>query len=184
MSAAFDLPPPDALAIAALVSSQSGDADSVLAAAAAALRAEGWRVRGLLQAFRPGDGNCRIELIDLDDGSRHAITQDLGRGSEACCLDAARLADASAVMRRIAAEGADLAVFNRFGGLEAEGEGFAAEMLELMSAGIPVIAIVPYRHLAAWRIFTGGLATELVAEAGAVEAWFQRVRMRPVSPPS
>lgn len=177
MSAAAPAPSPDLLAIAAVVSRRYGDADRAVAAATAALRRDGWRVRGLLQAFQPAAGNCRIELIDLDDDSRHPITQELGSSSEACCLDTARLADASAVMRRIAIEGADLAVFNRFGGLEAEGAGFAAEMLDLMSAGIPVVAIVPERHLAAWREFTGHLAAELEPDPEELKSWFLRARL-------
>ena len=78
-------------------------------------------------------------------------------------------------MRRIAVEGADLAVFNRFGALEAEGGGLAAEMLELMSRGQPVLVIVGERHLDAWRNFTGGLASELPATTDALNRWFREI---------
>ena len=71
-----------------------------------------------------------VVLIDLENEQRYPITQDLGPGSAACALDPGLMADAAQVMRRIADEGADLAIFNRFGALEAEGGGLAAEMLE------------------------------------------------------
>ena len=60
------------------------------------------------------------------------------------------------MLRRIAGEGADLAIFNRFAAMEAGGDGLAAEMLEVMSGDIPVLTVVPPKHLAAWRHFTGG----------------------------
>lgn len=158
--------------IAALVPRPGQDADRVVREFVAALRGRGLRVRGLLQELCPGDGDCTVVLVDLDDGRRYPITQDLGTCSVACRLDASLLAEASAVMRRIATEGADLAIFNRFGGLEAEGDGFAAEMLALMTMDIPVLTVVPAKRLCDWRNFTGEFAVELPADAAALAAWF------------
>lgn len=160
------------LPIAAIVTRSSGEANHLIADFAARQRAAGRRIRGLLQELYNCDTGCQIALVDLDDGTRYPITQDLGSGSTSCGLDPARIAEAGVVMRRIVAEGADLAVFNRFSGLEAEGGGFAAEMLALMSQGQPVLTIVPEKHLADWRHFTGGLACELPPDATALETWF------------
>ena len=158
--------------IAAIVTRASGEANRLIADFAVRHQAAGWRIRGLIQEQPACDDGCRIFVVDLDDGTRYPITQDLGPGAESCGLDPSLIAEASGVMRRIESEGADLAVFNRFGGLEAEGGGFAAEMLSLMAGGIPVLAIVPDRHLAQWREFTGGLSAELPPSATALDAWF------------
>jgi hypothetical protein len=162
--------------IAAVVTTKSGEVDALIADLAQALRNDGWRVRGLVQAVHTGDAACQIALVDLDYGTQYPITQDLGSGSLACRLDSSLVAEASIVMRRLAEEGADLAIFNRFGGQEAEGGGFAAEMLALMAQGIPVLTVVPARHLAAWRTFTGDFAVELSAERTVLEQWFLAVQ--------
>lgn len=160
-------------AIAAIVTRHAGEADGLLAAFAARQRAAGRRVRGLLQqTVACDDERCTYAVVDLDDGRSYPISQDLGRGSQSCSLDPALIAEAGAVMRRIGVEGAELAIFNRFGGLEVDGDGFAGEMLALMAGDIPVLTVVPERHLAAWRHFTGGLARELAATPEALDAWF------------
>jgi len=166
------------LPIAAVISRASGDADDLLAACAARWQAEGRRVRGLLQANCESAGKCRLSLIDLADGSVMPITQELGSGSSACSLDPQRLTEAGNALRRALAEGADLVIVNRFGALEAAGEGFAAEMLEIMSRGIPLLTVVPLPRLEAWRHFTGGLGVELAAEAAALTAWFAALGKR------
>lgn len=165
------MPEPHISAIAAIITRSSGEANRLIADFATRQRAAGWRIRGLIQE-QAGNDEGGIVLIDLDDGTRYPITQDLGTGTASCGLDPARIADASHVMHRIANEGADLAVFNRFSGLEAEGGGFAAEMLLLMSSGMPVLAIVPEHHLLQWRKFTGGHSTELPPATAALENWF------------
>ncbi len=164
------------LPIAAIITRSSGEANQLIADFAARQLAAGRRIRGLLQELYDCDQSCQIALIDIEHGTRYTITQDLGPGSESCGLDPALMAEAGSVMRRIADEGADLAIFNRFSGLEAEGGGFAAEMLSLMSQHIPVLTIVPERHLTDWRHFTGGLASELPADAEALEGWFGGLR--------
>lgn len=160
------------LPIAAVVSQISGDANALIIDFAARQRAAGRRVRGLVQELTMCDNGCQVVLIDLDNNARYRITQDLGAGSTSCGLDPARIAEASCVMRRIADEGAELAIFNRFGGLEADGGGFAPEMLALMSEGIPVLTVVPAGQLERWRHFTGGLGSELPACAAALDDWF------------
>lgn len=167
---------PSPLPIAALVTRSSREADQLIADFTRQQQAAGRRIRGLRQTLEACDNSgCMVILIDLENERRYPITQDLGPGSAACGLDPGLIADAAQVMRRIAVEGADLAVFNRFGALEAEGGGLAAEMLELMSRGQPVLVIVGERHLDAWRNFTGGLASELPATADALNRWFREI---------
>lgn len=83
------------------------------------------------------------------------------------------MADASLILKRIADEGADMAVVNRFGKQEASGRGFAAEMLDIMSRGIPLLTIVQDEYLPAWREFTGGVAAELPSNFEHVMGWLR-----------
>ena len=159
--------------IAAIVPNGTADIDATISAFARDLLAAGWRARGLLQEFQAEGPNCEVTLVDLADGTRYGISQRLGSQSTACRLDPGALADASVVMRRIADEGADLAIFNRFAAMEAGGDGLAAEMLEVMSRDIPVLTVVQQKHLAPWRHFTGGLAAELPPERPALDGWFR-----------
>ena len=159
--------------IAAVVPNGAADIDALISAFAHDLIAQGWRVCGLVQEFLADGPNCEVTLVDIAAGTRYGISQRLGSQSTACRLDPGALAEASVVMRRIADENADLAIFNRFAAMEAAGDGLAAEMLALMSNDIPVLTVVQQKHLAAWRHFTGGLAAELPAERSALEGWFR-----------
>lgn len=150
-------------------------ADDLVSSFAASLIRRGWRIGGLVQLAQPGPHGCNFSLLDLARGTRYPITQNLGEHAEACRIDTASLAEASCVYRRIAEEGADLVIFNRFSSLEAQGQGFSAEMLQLMSQGLASLSIVPERHIAAWHEFTGHVAIELPATRVALEAWFDGV---------
>ena len=175
--------PPPAPRIAAVVPNGAADIDATVSGFAHDLIARGWRVRGLLQEFEAAGPNCEVTLVDLSDGTRYGISQRLGSESTACRLDPGALAEASVVMRRIAGEGADLAIFNRFAAMEAGGDGLAAEMLEVMSSDIPVLTVVQPKHLAAWRHFTGGLAAELEPRREALDSWFFATRNPPAPAP-
>ncbi|WP_083650865.1 DUF2478 domain-containing protein [Azonexus hydrophilus] len=165
----------DPLLIAAVVPPPGINADLPVRAFVADLRARGVRVAGLLQDMLPTASGCNICLVDIETGDSYPISQRLGSQSASCTLDPGALADASRVMRRIAEDGAELVVFNRFSGMEAEGDGFAGEMLDFMSCAIPVLTIVQEKHLPAWRHFTGGMACELPPEAQALDDWYARL---------
>lgn len=162
----------DSVKIAAVVRRGDDDVDAVVAAFAKSLIERGWRVRGLVQVMQEVAGGCLVSLVDLANGEIRPITQSLGAHSSSCCLDPSAIAEASTVMRKIVGEGADLAIFNRFSALEAAGGGFQAEMLALMAEGIPCLVIVPEKHLAVWRDFSGGLASELPVSRESLEHWF------------
>jgi hypothetical protein len=170
--------------IAALVPADDENADRVLHAFVAGLQSRGLLVRGLAQEMCSTEYGCSVSLIDLENGERYGISQNLGRLSSSCTVDPQGLADASIVLRRIAEDGADLAVFNRFSGMEAGGEGFANEMLEIMSSDIPTLVIVREKWLPAWREFTGGLACELRPDVAALDAWFAAIAAAQAATPS
>lgn len=153
-----------------------GSVDALLAALAARLRESGVRVRGLLMTRPTAERGCAatMVLVDIDTQEGYLVSQPLGRNSTACRADPQGFARASAVLRRAADETPDLVIVNRFGGLEVEGGGFRAELLELMTREVPLLTSVGARHVPDWQQFSGG-ATLLPADPAVVEAWLRKV---------
>lgn len=165
------------------------DEDRLVRAFCRTLQDQGWRVGGIAQQRQsvPGQAKQRVQLVDLRTGQTYAISQNLGPLSQACCIDAGRVADASTVLREALRDRVQLAVTNRFGELEAGGGGFAAEIAAFAEAGIPLLTVVAHKHLEAWRRFTGGLGQELPADMAALQSWFAQVaqiaQVAPVAQP-
>lgn len=164
----------DTITAAAIVHAGKGDADGPLLEFVQRMRLAGHVVRGLVPGPQSDPDNCATRTVrDLEDDTIYPISQDLGKESTACCLDPGALIKAGVVLRRALDDHADLVIVNRFGILEADGEGFSAEMLELMSRGVPLLTVVSQPYLNAWREFTGGMAIELPPDAGLVMQWFE-----------
>ena len=163
-----------ALPIAAIVYDTRGAADGPMADFARSLRERGCKVRGLVQEqTRDGPGGARrMMLTDLESGERFDISQKLGAASGPGCVDPGVLAAASTALRRALAQDTDLVMVSRFGELEAAGGGFAAEMLELMGEGVPLLTAVGEKYLESWRRFTDGAGAELSANPESLDAWF------------
>lgn len=167
-------------ALAAIVHAGKGSADAVLLGFAQRLSEQGLVVRGLVPGPQADPGDCAARTVrDLEIGDIYPIGQNLGKQSGACCLDPGALLAAGVVLRRALEGPADLVIVNRFGIQEAAGDGFCAEFLELITRGYPLLTVVSHTYLPAWREFTGGMATELSADAEALLAWFERIRNRP-----
>ncbi|MCD0503461.1 DUF2478 domain-containing protein [Bordetella petrii] len=166
-------------AIAALVYSQPPHgADELLAAFAADMQARGHRIHGLVQretTAPDGRGRPQRRLADLRTGRLYRLSQDLGPGSRACSLDPGALSGASQVLRDALQARAELVIANRYGAQEAEGGGFAQEMLALMSEGIPLVTVVSGALLPAWRRFTGEGGVEMPVARAALQAWFDQL---------
>ncbi|MGE4280539.1 MAG: DUF2478 domain-containing protein [Magnetospirillum sp.] len=162
-----------AILCAAIVYDDGTNANSVLEDFASALRAQGVRVKGLIQrraaAHRPCAGD--VMLLDLDGGD-YRISQNLGEHSTCCSLDSAGLAEASQTLRRALDDPPDLLVVNKFGKAEAHGEGLRAELGEALAAGIPVVTTVHRKNLDYWRDFVGELACLLPAETDSLMKWW------------
>ncbi|MBS0442757.1 MAG: DUF2478 domain-containing protein, partial [Proteobacteria bacterium] len=60
------------------------------------------------------------------------------------------------------------------GKLEAEGGGFSAELLEILSRDIPLLTVVSRHLVDDWQRFTGGEAALLPPTRAAVDAWLAR----------
>ena len=169
----------DQASVAAIHHDGSTDIDAALAAFAQRQRQAGRRVLGLLMTIRPGDSACGSSMVltDIDSGEQFGVSQALGRGSTSCSADPQGFARASRVLREALERAPDLVICNRYGSLEAENGGFAAELLVLISHGIPVLTVVSTRHLAAWQRFVGE-APLLPADPRAWDAWLEAVLQR------
>lgn len=160
--------------IAAIVYGPDQDCDRMLADLAHAWRQAGIRVAGLVQ-INGGDASCEtmeMELEAVDTGRRFNICQDLGSGSvNACRLDPAGLAEAAGALRAALGQPVDVVIVNKFGRMEAEGQGLVAEIGAAVAAGLPLVIGVPARFAEAWQAFAGGLDTRLACDPAALEAW-------------
>ena len=172
------------LRAAAIHHDGSCDVDALLAAVVESQRQRGRRISGLLMAPAPQRGDCLAEmvLVDIDKRDGYLVSQPLGRDSQACRADPQGFARASEVLRQAADAAPDLVISNRFGGLEAAGGGFCAELLELMVRDIPLLTVVSERHVEPWQRFSGD-APLLPAEAAAVDAWLA-ASLAPATVPS
>lgn len=159
---------------AAIVDDRAVNVDALLASIARDLQRRGLRVHGLLMTRETAHGCAGdMVLVDIAGGDRYLVSQPLGSGSTACRADPQGFARASRVLRDAIAHAPDLIVCNRFGALEAEGGGFAAELLEIMAEGVPLLTAVAQHNQAKWQQFSGG-APLLPADAQAVDAWLLR----------
>lgn len=159
-----------------IVHDRGDNAEEVLAAVVQTLLDDGVRVGGLYQhTTRYPSGRARMDVVDIAGQRRHEISQDLGAGSSACCLNPSALVEASAVLRRDIDAGVDLLVVNKFAGMEVDGEGMAPDTFEALAAGIPVLTCLSQRYKEKFEAVSGGLGTFLPPEVDAVRAWARGV---------
>jgi molybdate transport system ATP-binding protein len=166
--------------LAAILYRPEDDVDTLLAEFASARLRDGERVGGVVQRNLKDDAgrSSGMLVIDLLTGREISICQPLGRGSTACKLDPAGLAEASLAISRAIAEDAALIIVNKFSKQEAAGHGLRSELAEAIIAGGPVLTAVPEKCLDAWRDFTGDLGTTLLCSPHAVAAWWREVSVR------
>ncbi len=161
--------------LAAVVYSQGFAIDELMSGIAEALRADGMRVRGVVQE-NAGHGPCAgMSVMDLTTGERFAISQDLGAEARGCRLDPRGLAEVA--VRTDSAMGADfdLLLLNKFGRAEAEGGGLRSLLARAIAAGTPVLTSVRAPYLAAWAQFHGGLATDLAPRVDSAVTWVRSI---------
>lgn len=144
--------------------------DGAVVAELAARIAARWAEQGLKacglverQIPRPGRRRCDMLVTELASGMEIAISHDRGALARGCVLDADGLLRAAELTREALAQGAERAMFNKFGKTEAEGGGLREAIADAIDRGVPTIVFVPRRNIAEWRGFAGDLATEVEA---------------------
>lgn len=155
-------------AIGAVVYPPDHPPEDLLADFAAALSARGFRLGGLIQR----SAGKAMELVELETGTRHNLSQMLGSGSQSCSLDLGAMAAASVAIRRGIEAKADLVMVNKFSKVEKTGGGFAAEMLAAMADGVPLLTAVPGAYVEDWIDFTGGRGDLIMPDAKALWRWW------------
>ncbi|MBA4742726.1 MAG: DUF2478 domain-containing protein [Azoarcus sp.] len=163
--------------LAAIVYTPEDPVEELMLEVAHALAERGVRLGGVLQhdIGMSIDDPCAMELENLANGERFSLSQELGRGSEACRLDPASLARAAVEIRRAVEGGAQLICVNKFGAQEALGTGLREEIGLAVAAGIPLLTAVGRRFLPEWDEFSGGFGELLPPERDAVLDWCLRV---------
>ena len=161
------------MTLAAVVYQSGFPIDSFMASVAARLRAARVRLAGLRQqnAEHAPTPCAAMDLVDLSDGTRVRISQDLGPYAEGCRLDPHALAGIEDPLSRTISARPDIFILNKFGKAEAEGDGLRAIFARAIDAGIPMLTAVRPPHTEAWTAFHGGLAADLAPELDAVLAW-------------
>ncbi len=159
--------------ICAIVYRREERPDAAVAAAVAALVAQGAEVRGLLQEGTEGSASCCATLFleDIGSGRRVEIFQNRGRETRGCRLDASGLAEAAAWVREAIDSRPDVLVLNRFGRQEAEGRGLLDEIGAAVTAGIPVVIPVNEALLPEWDAFAGGGYDRLLTDPDRLVGW-------------
>lgn len=165
------------MVLASVTARGRGTTDRLLSGVVARLTQDRLRVLGALRAADADSapGSCDSDLLLLPGGPLVRIAQDLGSGSQACRMDSGALQEAAGLASaRLAGQGADLVVLNRFGLSEAEGRGFRALIAEAIAREIPVLIGVSDTHRTAFEQFADGMAEVLPPEAEAIVGWCRR----------
>lgn len=165
-------PPLPPLNLAALLYDAKEDSGALLGSLALRLQAQGYRVGGVLQRQGGCGPHALLEAVDLMTGERIGLCQSLGTGAVSCRLDHSGLAEAAMCLRRAADAGADLIIVDKFGKQEAQGRGMRDELCHAVLTGIPVLAAVSRKSLAAWHDFTGGYGTTLLCRDDVAGQWW------------
>jgi nucleoside-triphosphatase THEP1 len=170
--------------VAAIVYDNEAYPDALFRQIVGACRGAEIAIAGVLQhlAFKGADRRCDVVLEDLSSGHRTQLFENRGSEARGCRLDGAALAEVTArIERSLAADGATvqpcLLVLNKFGKMEAEGEGMRGLIARALEAEIPVIIGVPARNLEAWREFAGDFSLELPADLAGVLRWLNSILM-------
>ena len=151
--------------VAALVYNRGDDPDTVLAAFAADLAAQGLDVVGLLQRRR----HNAVDFMLIPDASP------IGAGVPcAAALSAAEPSLRDAVRRR-----PDLLIVNRFGSAELSGGGLLGVLAEAVRLDVPVLIAVPQAIFTDWLGFSGGLAIRLDCRRAGLDRWWKALSKAP-----
>ena len=177
------------VALAAVTLAPHDDAAALLRPLVERWRSEGVNVAGLLSPMAdaaddtPQRSCGSLTLQDLITLDIFDLSQDLGAGASGCTLDASQLTRAAAGLRHALStpQRPDLIVLNKFGKLEAQGDGLHGEILAAVEAGVPVLTTVKPECVDAWTAFVGDFGCMLPAEPAAILGWASDIGATAVS---
>lgn len=170
--------------ILAVVYTDGLAADKYLAGWGYALREAGLSVAGLVQlnTFERDPGKCDMAVEELFSGTVLQLSEDRGKESSGCRLDRSILTQAAGLLLAALEEKPDILVLNKFGKVEAEGEGLRDALAKAVELGVPIVVGVPFRNLDQWRIFAGDMAEECPVESTLLQRWLLARDLLPNAP--
>jgi hypothetical protein len=110
-------------------------------------------------------------LRTLATGARYSIFHDPGPSAAACHLDGSGAGAAAIAVQRDIETGCDLVLLNKFGKLEADGNGLAVAFRATLAAGLPLLTSVSPAQEEAWRRFAERDFTILPAIPTEIDHW-------------
>ncbi len=113
--------------------------------------------------MQPGNGSFSGAVLQL--------SEDRGKESSGCRLDRSILTEAAGLLLAALEERPDILVLNKFGKVEAEGEGLRDALAKAVELGVPIVVGVPFRNLDQWRTFAGDMVDECEAETPRIRNW-------------
>lgn len=153
-----------------------GDTDLLLFSVAQELAARGYRTCGTVQINTDcGDHPCDMDVQVLPDGPVLRISQNLGRESKGCRLDASAIETAVGLVTTQLVADADVLIINKFGKHEADGRGFRTVIAEAIARDVPVLVGVNALNLGAFQEFVGPQANRLEPTEKAIVNWLDAV---------
>jgi nucleoside-triphosphatase THEP1 len=159
--------------VAALVYGPRDEPDRLLRAFTNDLREWGYQPAGIIQLdHRQPWEDAGVRLATLPDGEIIQLAHDFGTPTCGCRPDAHQLSAARKKLSAAIADGADLVVINRFGRLEAGGQGFADEIRDAVAADIPVLITVPEMRFNTWTHFSRGMGVKLPCSRAPLDRWW------------
>jgi hypothetical protein len=150
-------------------------ADRFLADLGYSLRAAGFAVAGLVQlnSFERDPRKCDMAVEELFSSTVLQLSEDRGRDSSGCRLDRSKLSEAAGLLVGALKLKPDLLVLNKFGKIEAEGDGLRDVIALAVDVNVPVVVGVPFRNLDQWRVFAGDLAAECPVGSPDLQIWLR-----------
>src|SRR5215470_15922432 len=125
------------------------------------------------------DRHCQAGYLrNLTTGARFSIFHDLGPDAAMCHLDGAGAVAAAAGVQSDIAAGCDLVLLNKFGKLEAAGDGLASAFRAVITARLPLLTSVSPAHDEAWRQFVAQEFAVLPADPAAIDLWRRAVQTK------
>ena len=163
----------DTSPILAIVYSDGLAADRLISELGYKMRNAGIAVAGIVQhnRFTRDRTKCDMEVEELSSGTVLKLSEDRGKEARGCRLDRSALSEAASLLSSSIASGPELVILNKFGKIEAEGQGLRDALAQAVQLGAPVIVGVPYRNVEQWRIFAEGLAEECSIGSPRVYEW-------------
>jgi hypothetical protein len=161
---------------AAVVYGAGDEPDRLLLNFSEHLRRSGIRVAGIVQLGHAGQvGNSNLGAVMLPGNEVLGMAHDPGGSPFGCRLHTEWVADIASMIAAAIERGADLVIVNRFGKLEAEGQGFIDLIKQAVNADIPALIAVPEHRFAAWIRYSGGMNVRLACRPAALDRWWQSV---------